>query len=343
MGQRIRTTNEIKFLIATLCILIPVSVGYSIYYIQHHYFIKAFISGIHILIGVVTLPLLLKGRGNLVLVRFVFGLILSTSLLSMIATNFHSGTELSWFVPIPLYFFAATGFKQGLRWNFLSYGVLLIYYIWIKLFNIQLFNELPLDLNTMLSHFVVFITSGYFAYRMESTHSILEEQVNRDNLTGVLNRAGFRYLAEALIHSRREKEQHIFSLLLIDLDHFKSVNDNHGHIIGDKLLVRFAQLIKNNIRKSDILARWGGEEFIIIFNGLTLPEARIISEKLRIIVEKEDFTFSELTIHITASFGLTEYNQDHSLEEAFHAADKALYISKNNGRNAVNCYLHPEK
>ena len=341
MGQRIRITNEIKFLIVTLVILILISIGYAIYYIQQQLFIKAAISGIHIIIGVVVLPILMKGRGSLVLVRFVLGLILFTGIISMISSNFQSGTELSWFIPIPLYYFAATGYKQGLKWNIFSYTLLLFYYLWIKMLNPSLQIESGLNMNTVVSNFVVFITSGYFAYRVESTHSNLEEQASRDSLTGVLNRVGFRYLVESLINSKREKDNHVFSLLLIDLDHFKSINDNYGHIIGDKLLVKFVNLLKSNIRNSDLLARWGGEEFIIIFNGLTLTEARIISEKLRKIIEKENFIFPEFSIKITASFGLTEYNHAQSFEYIFDAADKALYYSKRNGRNTVNCYMEP--
>lgn len=322
----------------TLFILIPTSFGYAIYYIHHQYIIKAVISGIHLLIGITVLPLLMKGRGNIVMVRFVFGLILSTGLISMIASNFRSGTELSWFIPIPLYFFVASGFSQGVKWNVFSYILMIIYYMWNKAYNPSILQEHALDINTILSNIIVFITSGYFAYRVESTHSVLEDQANRDSLTGILNRMGFRYVVENLMNTKREKDHHVFSLLLIDLDHFKSVNDNYGHTTGDKLLVKFANLLKNNIRSDDILARWGGEEFIVIFNGLTLAEAKIISEKLRKIIENEDFIFPESTIQITASFGLAEYNQGRSLEYLFNAADKALYYSKKNGRNMVNCY-----
>jgi len=342
MRKRIRTINEIKFLIATLFILIPTSIVYLVYYINHQFILKAIISGFHTVIGIVVLPMLLKGRGNLVLVRFVFGLILSTGLMSMIATNFQSGTELSWFIPMPLYFFAASGYKQGLKWNVFSYILVLSYYVWLTMFDRSLLIDHPLNLNAMFSNFIVFVTSGYFAYRVESTHSVLEDQASRDSLTGILNRVGFRDLVENLIFSQRENHKYVFSLLLIDIDHFKAVNDNYGHVVGDKLLINFSDLIRNTIRKNDIFARWGGEEFIIFFDGSTLDEAKIVSEKLRKAIEKEEFIFPEATINITASFGLAEYDHGQTFEYMFNAADKALYYSKKNGRNLVNCYSESE-
>jgi len=338
MAQPIRIINEIKFLILTLFVLVPVSLGYTVYYIQHEYYIKATITSIHVVVGVVVLPFLIKKKGNVVMARFVFGVILSTGLLSMILSNFSSGTEASWFITIPLFYFAVSGFKQGVKWNIFSYIVLLFYYLTVRVYNITPLDQIDLDINTVLANVTVFVTSGYFAYRVEGTHTALEKQANHDNLTGIYNRGWVRDATHNLINSKREKDKDPFSLILIDLDHFKVVNDQYGHLVGDKLLVKFTELINKNIRNEDMFARWGGEEFIVVLKSTTLKEAKIITEQLRKITEKARFSFSEATIGITASFGVTEYISGQSFENLLNAADKALYYSKQNGRNMVHCY-----
>jgi len=119
---------------------------------------------------------------------------------------------------------------------------------------------------------------------------------------------------------------------MIDLDNFKPVNDNYGHLTGDEVLVSFAGLIKNNIRNVDIFGRWGGEEFIIIFPDTTTEQAFLTCEKLRKRIMNTEFPEA---ISLTASFGITPCREDDKIDAIVHRADQALYQAKNDGRNCV--------
>ncbi len=123
-----------------------------------------------------------------------------------------------------------------------------------------------------------------------------------------------------------------FCLIMIDIDLFKEVNDEHGHICGDKVLVEFATLLKNSIRETDTLGRWGGEEFMIICPNSTIEGTHVLCESIR---EKiENFTYAHLK-PLTASFGLTFFKNKDTLESIVNRCDRALYEAKAQGRNKV--------
>ena len=118
----------------------------------------------------------------------------------------------------------------------------------------------------------------------------------------------------------------------MDIDHFKNINDNYGHLVGDKILKEFSSLIAQHLRQSDIFGRWGGEEFLIIAPHTNRQEAYVIAEKLRKIVQEHWF---EEVGHLTVSFGVTECTKEHNFDTAISTADQALYRSKKEGRNRV--------
>ena len=120
------------------------------------------------------------------------------------------------------------------------------------------------------------------------------------------------------------------TLVMTDIDHFKQINDTYGHDMGDFVLKEFTKLIKNNIRKDDLIYRWGGEEFIIILKNVDKNQAKIIIENLRQKIESHNFN----GIHITASFGIKEIDGIIT-EDDLKEVDKALYISKKTGRNKI--------
>jgi diguanylate cyclase (GGDEF)-like protein len=154
----------------------------------------------------------------------------------------------------------------------------------------------------------------------------IEDKINRDKLTGAYNRKKFEIdLKDRILRHAT------FSLVLIDIDHFSKINESNGHMAGDKILMEFYKLIDTKIKKSDILYRWGGEEFIIIVDDKML-DATKLAEKLRFIIEKNRF-FKEIPVN--ASFGVTEYRKLESFEEIMFRADKALYTAKLSGRNCV--------
>ena len=118
----------------------------------------------------------------------------------------------------------------------------------------------------------------------------------------------------------------------MDIDHFKKINDEHGHTLGDNVLSTLSSIVKEHIRTNDIFARWGGEEFVLVCRDTRIEQASLIAEKTREIIA--NFSFAE-NIHVTASFGVATLNANETLEQLFNNADKALYEAKNQGRNKV--------
>lgn len=138
--------------------------------------------------------------------------------------------------------------------------------------------------------------------------------------------------------SRSLHYQRPLSLIMADIDHFKEVNDSHGHSAGDVVLTRVAQIIKENIRLMDVAARYGGEEFAIILPKTDMTDALIVAERIRENIERELFHHGELEMKITISIGLSvlDHDRDVNRKNLLDRADKALYMSKNNGRNQVS-------
>ena len=171
----------------------------------------------------------------------------------------------------------------------------------------------------------------YRNYLLRKQAKVLTTLSQTDKLTNIHNRL---YLDKVLLQSVSQAKRYnsSLSLVMIDIDLFKAVNDKFGHLVGDKLLKQFALLIEDNIRNSDVLGRWGGEEFLIICPETNLQEATILAEKLRESVEKTIF----LNVgKKTASFGISEYQAFESVEDCLARADSALYQAKRAGRNQV--------
>jgi len=163
----------------------------------------------------------------------------------------------------------------------------------------------------------------------------LERLANFDSLTELYNRrAILRKLDEQIKHVKRYKDEP--SLLMLDIDHFKKVNDRYGHLIGDEVLVEVATLIRRNIRNTDTAGRYGGEEFIIILPKTDLASALDAAERIRKVVEAAEMKDSEGNVFgITVSQGLSSYKPGEDEHTLISRADDALYRVKENGRNRV--------
>ncbi|PKF63368.1 hypothetical protein CW745_00490 [Psychromonas sp. psych-6C06] len=161
--------------------------------------------------------------------------------------------------------------------------------------------------------------------------SEIEKMSKRDSLTGLRNRAGLsNHFSEC--SNQLTTNQVPFSIVFIDIDFFKKINDVHGHNRGDDILVAFAQTIHSNIRIADRLGRWGGEEFILICKNSNLARAVATAEKLCAIIESQTFPGD---LKITASFGVAEMKEGEATTAFIDRADQALYQAKSNGRNQV--------
>ncbi len=161
-------------------------------------------------------------------------------------------------------------------------------------------------------------------------NEILEKQALTDPLTEVNNRMSFTRQLQLESNKAKRYENHL-SLIMFDVDHFKQINDNYGHLAGDQVLKDLARGVQLQIREVDFLARWGGEEFAILLQA-DLPQAEEIAEKLRQIIENTSFSVPQ---QITSSFGVTDFNRKDSPEAFTNRADQALYKAKHNGRNCV--------
>jgi diguanylate cyclase (GGDEF)-like protein len=166
-----------------------------------------------------------------------------------------------------------------------------------------------------------------------------EKKAFHDALTGLYNRNKFDELFN--LELNRIKRYGVqSSLVILDIDHFKRFNDTYGHLIGDKVLVSLAKTVSKSVRNTDIFARWGGEEFILLLPETPIESACLLVEKLRKEVSKIEIEEAE---PVTASFGVTQLVKSDTLKSAFQRADEALYMAKGAGRNCVKCVEVEEK
>lgn len=166
--------------------------------------------------------------------------------------------------------------------------------------------------------------------------SVQKLRANVDSLTGLPNRASFDEQIQ-ISYDRWLRCQGELCLAIADIDHFKVINDNFGHLAGDKVLKKIAAIFKQSIRTVDYLARYGGEEFLFIFERTSLDAAKTVLESLRIAVEDCEFCYRDSLVKVTVSFGLTSIRPDEDIESLFNRADEAMYTAKRAGRNRVEC------
>lgn len=170
----------------------------------------------------------------------------------------------------------------------------------------------------------------------------LEETVNElhklsmiDNLTNIYNRRYFFKISQDLI-SIAEREQQKVSLLMLDIDLFKKINDTYGHHAGDFILINLVKEIEKMMRKSDVFARIGGEEFSVLLHNTSIEGATVIAEKIRATIEKKVFVYNSISISLTISIGIAEFNKTNgTIETLYKQADEKLYFAKEHGRNRV--------
>jgi diguanylate cyclase (GGDEF)-like protein/PAS domain S-box-containing protein len=167
----------------------------------------------------------------------------------------------------------------------------------------------------------------------------LERLARTDVLTGVTNRRHFFELAEPQFASA-QRYSHNIAILLLDVDHFKQVNDSYGHLAGDLILQRVARECQGHLRSSDVFARYGGEEFICLLPEQSLEGALETAERIRLMLERAEVLWDHQSIRVTASIGVALLQEDLALtlETLINRADQALYESKANGRNQVTLW-----
>jgi diguanylate cyclase (GGDEF)-like protein len=189
----------------------------------------------------------------------------------------------------------------------------------------------------VIFHAYVDRSISYFK-RMRDYNAKLHDMASHDSLTQVLNAGAYFRTCDQAIHAAQRSNQE-FSILFIDLDHFKQVNDTYGHAVGDDVLIAAASAIQNGVRQSDIVGRIGGEEFSVFLPNTSLEGAQQLAELIRQSIEQLVIRHEDQPIKVTASLGVATQTLGH---ESIHAiqqhADQAMYEAKRNGRNRVSTF-----
>jgi diguanylate cyclase (GGDEF)-like protein len=199
-------------------------------------------------------------------------------------------------------------------------------------------NEIHEDFinNLYIAFFTLFIllqiVIALIDYNIRSKRE-LHVQATTDGLTQIANRSSLNTMLTQNIEGAR-RHYYPLSLIFFDIDFFKKINDTYGHNIGDQVLIEFSITIQKITRKSDLLARWGGEEFIVALPHTTVVAAQQLAEKFRKEIEGHNFKHG---VHFTCSFGVTQFKESDNFDSFVKRADEALYYAKDHGRNRVHC------
>jgi diguanylate cyclase (GGDEF)-like protein len=207
---------------------------------------------------------------------------------------------------------------------------------YLKVWPIRVWYSYPESLVLIIASFfisflVLFVMQNNFV--LKRMRFVLEDMAKCDPLTGIYNRRHFMEDSQMDIQ-RASRQKDDCYIILFDLDKFKSVNDTHGHLIGDNVLIDTTTRIKAVIRPYDLFARYGGEEFIIYASGIDKNGIAALAERLRLSICDKEFEYEGVCLNSSASFGIAHIG-DYDINKAILHADKALYTAKNEGRNRV--------
>ncbi len=189
--------------------------------------------------------------------------------------------------------------------------------------------------NTVICAASLIVISYFFRLATTLNDDQLREAAHTDFLTGLRNR---RSMIDLLEQQRlvTEREGSCFGVLLIDLDHFKTFNDRYGHACGDYVLTETARVMRSSVRSSDVVARWGGEEFLVMTPSTGTRGAGVVAEDLRRAIESQPLHFAGRALNVTATVGVATSSGQQRIKETLKLADQALYSGKELGRNRVN-------
>jgi diguanylate cyclase (GGDEF)-like protein/PAS domain S-box-containing protein len=192
------------------------------------------------------------------------------------------------------------------------------------------------DENDSITHFLGYLSD---ISELKEKEIMLNKLARTDQLTKLYNRV---YLDEVLMNQyyRFYRNHEPCSIVMMDIDHFKEVNDQYGHLVGDKVLVEFAEILRQSVRTSDIVGRWGGEEFMLILPHTEIDQAVELAKKLLKLINEHEFS---IVGKKTASFGISTFRVDVTVEKVVDEADRALYEAKVAGRNCIKVYKAEKK
>jgi diguanylate cyclase (GGDEF)-like protein len=215
---------------------------------------------------------------------------------------------------------------------FLYIAISCLFTCGLNIIHAEYMLDIPLTPQAFAAPVFAGVLFGYLLARIKLLHQQMSLMAYTDPLTHIYNRLHFGNFLDSEI-DRVKRYGGTFSIIFFDLDHFKKINDEYGHLVGDEVLTEVAELVVDANRRADIFARYGGEEFIILSPATDISGARQHAERLRKGIEKH--RFSEIN-KLTCSFGVAEYKPDSDdVPSLFKRADTALYNAKKGGRNRV--------
>ena len=245
-----------------------------------------------------------------------------------------SSLRLLWFVVL-----LVVGFLIGST----RIGIIISSIIAVTVFMLFSTTFAPYTNRTLLNYFEVHLIltimlflytkrSNIYASQLKEQNVLLDKLASIDTLTGIYNRRFLFELANKTFQKAKRTDEN-YTLMALDLDYFKNINDTYGHNVGDKVLATFANVVKSVLREGDLFGRTGGEEFMVVLTDSNEKNIHTISEKIRNEVEKTTYEIDSL--QITVSIGVAFLRTDDTLEDVMIRADKYLYYAKENGRNQI--------
>lgn len=270
---------------------------------------------------------------------FIGGALVIALILGLVFTGGYENTGLYWVFPFYTVLFAIVGYRAGITATFVSLVIIIYLLLQPELMQADYPSaHISRFIGSLISFISILFIGEFFWHQSHAelaTENIEKQrQANTDPLTKLPNR---RFLDAVYFERAMQNTTDYFPLttVVVDIDHFKQVNDTYGHDVGDKVLIYFSNLMKQAVRNTDIVARTGGEEFLILYPSTHLSVGVKLAEKIRQSIVDNPFEHDGVTIDLSASFGVACALTDDSLNASIKLADQHLYLAKEGGRNKV--------
>ncbi|MDX1795252.1 MAG: GGDEF domain-containing protein [Hydrogenovibrio sp.] len=341
----INTSSFVDFKINTLklilILIVAINVGYAaLVMIGTHIesYDAATLNSVFAIESVVLYMLLSRNPDHLSLISKLLALSALLFFSGMALYSPDNNYRLIWFLPLVIFSFI---FINGI------FGTLVFVLTLIVLVNLHQSYPAYLSIDAFASLVICLFAVALLAYHFSqqihayeeailSQNQELQKLVNHDHMTGVLNRQGLLEGAAQYFNLANRHYINGLSLVVFDIDHFKAINDTHGHLIGDKSIKQIAELVKTNLRKSDLFARMGGDEFVLLLPETGKLQTAKLLEKIKLEMVEHPLIVGSEAIPIQFSAGVSQLTADtKNFKELFKKADMALYEAKENGRNQV--------
>jgi len=306
------------------------------FFIFNYFFLtNTNIAYLNILTASTTLYLLLDLRRNRNLNRTINITLITLFIffISFVYLNQNEQFGLVWTPFFPIFSIVLLGVKKGSIVSFIYFSIVFtLAYAGIDTWENGEWSAISF-LRLVISSLVLFAVIVTLEIALNNSYTKLEQLSTTDPLTKLYNRRKINHILEKEIHKAKRYKTQI-SLILFDIDDFKKINDTFGHDSGDNVLKQLSKSVSTQLRDTDSMARWGGEEFLIVIPMLGVHETSMIAEKLRVTIESIQ---CENMIHLSCSFGIAEFDAiNDSIESFINKADLAMYKAKANGKNCVS-------